>query len=125
VLEGFDFAGWARLAREDPQAFERERARLIGQLIEAAPAEQRPRLEALQWRVEQVRRLSRTPLAACLKLSSMMWERVTGEHGLLAHLQRLDGPAGAAPHRAPARGTVIPFRPVPDRPPGEESGPPS
>ncbi len=123
MLEGFDFAGWARLAREDPVAFERERARLIGQLIEAAPAEQRPRLEALQWRVEQVRRLSRTPLAACLKLSSMMWERVTGEHGLLAQIQGLEQPAGAASRTAAARGTVLPFRPPSERPPGEESGP--
>jgi hypothetical protein len=123
VLEGFDFAGWARLAREDPAAFERERARLIGQLIEAAPAEQRPRLEALQWRVEQVRRLSRTPLAACLKLSVMMWERVTGEHGLLAQLQGLDRPAGAPSRTATAGGTVLPFRPPSERPPGEGPGP--
>ncbi len=125
MLEGFDFAGWARLAREDPAAFERERARLIGQLIEAAPAGQRPRLEALQWRVEQVRRLSRTPLAACLKLSSMMWERVTGEHGLLAHLQALDLPAGVSPQPPPGRNRVVPFRPPAERSPRDELDPSS
>jgi len=113
----FDFQEWARLAREDPDAFERERARLIGELIGAAPPEMRHRLEALQWRVEQVRRRSRTPLSACLKISAMMWERVTGQHGLLPHLRSLTG-AGPRPGPSASRptGTLLPFRPVGARP---------
>lgn len=108
-----------------PPACERERARLVGQLIEAAPAEQRPRLEAPQWRVEQARRLCRTPLLACLRLSAMMWERVTGEHGLLAQLRRFDDPASARPSAAPAARTVVPCRRTGERSRGEEADPPA
>jgi len=123
--QGFDFERWARLARDDPGTFEQERARLIGELIAAAPPELRPRLEALQWRIEQVRRRSRTPLAACLKISAMMWERVTGAHGLLPHLRRLTAPEW--PVDKPPRGRMgrlLPFRPPGSRsPPDGQEGP--
>lgn len=105
--DGFDFDRWVRLARENPEAFERERARVVGELIAGAPQDVRPRLEALQWQVEQARRRARTPLAACLKISSMMWDRVVGEQGLLERLSALAGDAAAAPRRT---ATVLPFR---------------
>ena len=42
-------------------------------MIEARP-DLRPRLEGLQFRIDAERQLARTPLKACLKVSSLMWE---------------------------------------------------
>jgi len=108
--KAFDFERWARLARDDPEGFERERAVLVGTLIAAAPEELRPRLEALQWQVEQARRRARTPLAACLKISAMMWDRVLGEQGMLERLRTLSV-AAAGRATAPRRSArVLEFR---------------
>jgi hypothetical protein len=63
----------SRLARDDPESFERLRTNLIEQLIDRAPDRIRNRLAGLQFRVDQVRRLARTPLGATIKVSSMMW----------------------------------------------------
>jgi hypothetical protein len=71
----FDVDEWQRLAREDPDEFERRRQIAIDSLIEQAPPELRERLWALQSRIDLERRRAKTPLAATLRLQSMMWER--------------------------------------------------
>ena len=85
----FDFEDWARLARSDPEGFERRRQAAIAELIAAAPPAVQRRLEGLQWQVDQVRARAGTPLAACLKLSTLLWDKVSGEHGLLESLDAL------------------------------------
>jgi hypothetical protein len=70
---GFDFAAWARLAKEDPEEFERRRQQEIRKLIDARP-DLRHRLEGLQFRIDAERMLARTPLKACLRMSTMMWD---------------------------------------------------
>jgi len=40
----FDFDAWVKLARQDPQAFEEKRKRIIDDAIKAAPARKRQRL---------------------------------------------------------------------------------
>ena len=86
---GFD--DWASCATSDPERFEALRLAAIEAVIAQAPPERRPRLRRLQWRIEQERRLARSPMGACVRLSQMMWRSVSGPGGLqsrLAELQR-------------------------------------
>jgi hypothetical protein len=95
---GFD--EWATLAKSDPQAFERQRRQVIDRAILAAPANRQQQLRRVQWKLDQIRSTSRTPMVACLRMQSLLWESVAGEHGLLACLQRplaaRQRPAGTA-----------------------------
>ncbi len=77
-----EFDHWAQLAVTDPEAFEARRSRIIEDFISSAPAERQPRLRGLQWRIDQIRRTSRTPLASCIRISRMMWDSVLGAGGL-------------------------------------------
>ena len=99
----FDFDAWAELARENPQAFELERKLLIERAIMKAPADKHQRLRCLQWKLDQIRILASTPMAACLQINRLLWENIASEHGLLHSLQRLqsaerrnDSDAGSA-----------------------------
>ncbi len=96
-----DFDEWARLAAEDPAAFERRRAEVIDDFIAHAPPERRQRLRGLQWRIDGVRKTAANPTAACIRISSMMWDSVLGENGLLESLEALRAPrCGPAPRAA-------------------------
>lgn len=103
----FPFDFWAKLAQQDPGAFEEARRLMVESLIESAPARVQPRLKGLQWQIDHVRRRAPTPLSACLKISNMMWNNVLGEDGLSEHLQSLSG-GRPLPARPPA--TVLPLR---------------
>jgi hypothetical protein len=93
-----EFDRWAKLAVTDPDAFEDRRSRLIEDFISSAPPERQPRLRGLQWRIDQIRRRARTPLAACITISRMMWDSVLGEGGLHEVLNiALDGRAAPQP----------------------------
>ena len=70
---GFDFEAWATLARENPEEFERLREQEIRKVIDARP-DLRHRLEGLQFRIDAERKLARTPLKACLRISTLMWD---------------------------------------------------
>lgn len=85
----FDFDAWAELARKDPQAFELERKLLIERAIMRAPEDKQKRLRCLQWKLDQIRNLASTPMAACLQINRLLWESIAGEQGLLHSLQRL------------------------------------
>ena len=90
-IAGKDFAEWVALAEKDPAAFEKLRLAAIEAYIESVPDEHQARLRRLQWRIDQERRLARTPMAACLRLSRMMWDSLLGRGGLR---DRLDGLSG-------------------------------
>ena len=77
-----DFDHWAELAVTDSDAFEARRSHLIEAFISSVPEERQPRLRRLQWRIDQIRRTARTPLASCIRISRMMWDSVLGEGGL-------------------------------------------
>jgi hypothetical protein len=83
----FDFNRWSSLASEDPNEFEIQRQKTIDTMIQMAPAAKRSRLRKLQWRIDQQRKLAGSPMAACIKLSNMMWESVMGKNGLLDALE--------------------------------------
>lgn len=104
----FDFDAWSRLAREDPSGFEACRAQAIEDLISQAPRHRQARLRGLQWQIDQVRATAGTPLAACLRISNMMWESVTGDDGLIARMEALKGERRLPRRRHSAR--ILPFR---------------
>jgi len=87
-----DFDAWSEMAKNDPESFESMRLAAIEAVIENAPEANRERLRRLQWRIDQERRLARTPMGACLRISRMMWRAVLGQGGLndrLGELQRV------------------------------------
>jgi len=87
--DDFDFEKWSKLASKDPEAFEQYRERLIDEFITELPEKKQQRMRCLQWRVDGVRRLSKTPMAALIEISGMMWDAVSGEHGLMDSLHDL------------------------------------
>jgi hypothetical protein len=112
----FDFDEWSRLAKDDPSAFEARRLALIEEFLRQFSQPDQQRLRGLQFRIDMVRRRSRTPMGACLKISSMMWESLLGSHGLKTALDTLlTHPAHSAP--APSRNLAAPARVIPFRKP--------
>lgn len=110
-----DFDHWLDLASRDLSAFEIQRRRMIEQVIAATTPAQQERLRKLQWRIDQERSRSDSPMGACIRISRMMWERMVGRGGLLEHLERLrTATAGKTP--VSSRAEVIPL--LPDRDPG-------
>lgn len=81
----FDFEVWARLAREDPEEFERRRRAAIDAVIVSSPQNRR-RLEGVQFRIDMERKLAHTPLKACLRVSEMMWDSFLELRSELAEL---------------------------------------
>ncbi len=86
-----DFNDWAEMARQDPAGFEAMRLAAIDEFIDNAPAEQRDRLRKLQWRIDQERRLARTPMNACIRISRMTWDNILGNGGLRDRFAELSG----------------------------------
>ena len=116
----FDFDEWAKLARTDPYAFETRRLAIIESFLRQFPPPDQRRLRGLQFRIDMERRRARTPMAACLRLSAMMWDSLLGTHGLKNALEQLVGQLQSPPatHPRPARTTsarILPFRSAPDR----------
>jgi hypothetical protein len=88
--QSFDFSEWSDLAAKDPKAFEKRREQTIEAAILAMPGAKQQRIRALQWRIDQERKRSKSPMAACIRLSNMMWENLLGENGLLDNLRYVD-----------------------------------
>lgn len=86
-VQHLDFDEWRILAISDPEGFEAMRRKVLQAAIERAPEKRRQRLQGLQWRIDQVRQRSASPMAACISLSDMMWESFAGDQGLLDILQ--------------------------------------
>ncbi len=111
----FDFDEWSLLARRDPAAFEARRAALIEDFLSRIPTPGQRRLRGLQFRIDMERRRARTPMAACLRLSSLMWDSLVGARGLrnaLATLRRdasTPGKTGSSRSRAPTTAHILPF----------------
>ena len=82
----FDFDHWKRLAEEDLESFEATRVAAIEELIESFSPDSRERMRRLQWRIDQERRLAKSPMGSCLRLSKMMWRQLLGEGGLRERL---------------------------------------
>ena len=89
------------MARHDPEGLERLRRSLCEQIIARNADQQRQhRLRGLVWRIDHECRRARTPLAACLRMHTLMLDAV---HQLNAALNE--------PYAAPggASAQVLPF----------------
>ncbi len=95
----FDFDHWSQLAAKDPEAFEADRQKMIEQAINEAPGHHRNRLRGLQWKLDQVRRLAHTPMAAAIEMNELMWKQLIGDGGLLDALTHglIEGSGDVAP----------------------------
>jgi len=85
-MRDLDFDRWMRLAEEDLESFEATRVAAIEELIESFSPANRDRMRRLQWRIDQERRLAKSPMGSCLRLSKMMWRQLLGEGGLRERL---------------------------------------
>ncbi len=111
----FDFDEWSQLAKTDPAAFEARRLALIETYLHRLPPPGQRRLRGLQFRIDMERRRARTPMAACLRLSAMMWDSLLGRRGLKSALDTLlgytDPKSAAARSRLAGPGArILPFR---------------
>ena len=103
-----DFDTWSELAKTDPGAFEALRLEAIEAVIASAPEANRERLRRLQWRIDQERRLARTPMAACVRISRMMWRSLLGPNGLHERIsEQQQMVAGNAPASQPTSEPVL------------------
>lgn len=109
ISSRIDFDEWRALAAADPGAFELRRTQMLEKTIERASCQRRERLRRLQWRIDQVRRVSSTPISACIKLNGMMMDTLLGEGGLLASLS--DFRKCERPVRPLRAASILPFRP--------------
>lgn len=71
-MENFDFDEWSALARVAPEEFESRRHSAIERVI--AGCTNTRRLRGLQCRIDLERARARSPLKACLRLSTLMWD---------------------------------------------------
>lgn len=81
-MSHFDFDDWCDLARFDREQFELRRAQWIERAIEKGGNS--ARLRGLQWRIDEERRLSKTPLKSCLKIYSLMWDALLLQRDMLS-----------------------------------------
>lgn len=95
-----DFDQWAELAKSDPAAFEARRAEAIAALIDRMPAHKQHRMRCLQWKIDQVRNQAANPMAACIRLSEMMWDSLVGPGGLQEVLEGVRGGRFQTPPKA-------------------------
>lgn len=111
--QNLEFRQWAEMAEENPELFESLRQAAIEEAIAAAPPAHRERLRCLQWRIDQERRKASNPLSACVRISRMMWESVSGPGGLLENLSQIQammaGRGRAKVEQAP-KAEILPFR---------------
>lgn len=105
--EQFNFSEWSQLAIDDPAGFERRRRRVLDQVISTFPEAKQKRLRRLQWRIDQERDRSPTPMAACIRLSGMMWDAVLGDNGLLETLQGDFLPGSPHQQKPPRNDAVV------------------
>lgn len=114
--EKFDFDEWQDLAQNYPEKFEMRRQSLIEKTINRAAPEYRVQLRRMQWQIDAVRRVSKNPLDACVRVYEMMLTQTFGENGLLDVLQQFTGRndyavmVGGGARREKAR--ILPFRPI-------------
>ena len=92
VDKDFNFDEMARLAKEDPDAFEIMREKMIQDAIDNSSPDIKQRMQGLQWQIDKVRSTSSNPMASCLKISQMMWDNVLGDDGLLENMRLLNEP---------------------------------
>jgi len=91
------------MAQKDPEALERLRLEHVRATINSAPEKYRQRLSGLQFQIDGQRRLAKSPMAACLRISKMMHDSL---HELKAVIEEEENPQPALTEDA---ATVLAF----------------
>ncbi|MBW1671082.1 MAG: DUF3135 domain-containing protein [Deltaproteobacteria bacterium] len=108
----FDFEEWMLLAKSHPEEFEKRRKHLIDDFISSVPEDRQQRLRCLQWRIDIERSRCSNPLAACVRLSDMMWDFVFAENGFLNALKILESEHSGVKTEPKERSSaeILPFK---------------
>lgn len=99
----------SKLAKEDPKQLDVILENQITALIEGAPKKYQQRLRGLQFTIDMERKKAKTPMAACLKISSMMQES-------FAQLSTALNNAASHQHEEPAIYKEVTEKPKAQRP---------
>ena len=102
-ISSFDFDRWSQIAQQDPEKFEAMRQQLLSDLLAQTPPHLKQWMIGLQWQVDQIRKQTSNPMAACLRISQRMWANVLEEKGLSASKMIQNTP------KAEPRGKVLSF----------------
>lgn len=70
--EELSFDQLVELAEKDPEGLERYRQQQIKAVIDEAPEYLRQRLEGLQFQIDAQRKIHKSPMGVCIKISQMM-----------------------------------------------------
>jgi Protein of unknown function (DUF3135) len=92
------------LARERPEVLEEMRQNLCIEVIQSAPNRLKERLEGLQFRIDMERRLAKSAVGACVRISSMM------QDSLQELKQALNTPTEYLEQREIQTAEIIPFQ---------------
>ena len=71
-----DHDSLSKVAKNDIELFEEIRQKIIDEFFSSVPEEKLERLTRVQWKIDQIRQLSKNPIDASLKISSLMWESI-------------------------------------------------
>ncbi len=104
-----DFDKWLELAMNDPEGFESARTVAIQGFLESIPNNSRQRLTGLQWRIDMIRQRSKTPMAACQAIYSMMWDQLAGDEGMIESLKSFAS-GSFSPPEARFNANILPFQ---------------
>lgn len=108
----------SKLARDDPPAYEALRREIIDDFIDHAPDKLKPRLLGLQFRVDSLRRLSRSALGSTVKIYDLMWKSFVTLNYQWQEFVHMEAPlpgqcALDGNHGQPERSArILQFRPV-------------
>lgn len=111
-----EFETLVAMAKTDPAGLEALRVQLCEELIVSAPDATQRRLRGLQFQIDAQRRLAKTPLQACQRISEMMHESFAELRLALNDLSGTEAPLSkrtALRHRATSQlpaGRVLEFR---------------
>jgi len=62
------------IARENPERFEKIRKQLIEEHINSAPERMQHRLRGLQFQIDGLRAIHKSPMGCCIEISKLMYE---------------------------------------------------
>lgn len=112
ALEKLDFDRWLELAKSDPDSFEELRSQTIDEAIGRFAQSRQSHLRRVQWRIDRTRERSRTPMAACIAISSMMWDSFHHLNNTYKHLHEQTSAGQSVLELAPLpSATVLAFKP--------------
>lgn len=111
-LQELSFDEWCDLHQSDPRRFDSYRLKVLNDLIDSAPAESKPRLRGLLFRMEGESRRSKSRLGYNLRLSSMMMEMLDEMRAQIHLLCAADINELKEQAVNPASANVIPFNPA-------------